>query len=214
MLGAWLLGWAACGPIFSETVVLSLSGIDCATCGAQAIAQLKKNTGVGQAKFDFKTAELNVSYDPSLVTAPALVALVKAGGLGVELGAGKGTYLELPTFNLGLDVVEIVRSGEAVDVEAHTVPGKVTVFDFYAVWCGPCREVQEELKVQIASRNDLAIRKLNVVDWDSPIAKRYLATTPELPLVMVYDKRGKRIATIPGLDLNGLRTAIQTAGGL
>ena len=43
-------------------------------------------------------------------------------------------------------MARISEAGEAVDVRDHVVAGKVTVFDFYAVWCKPCREVDEHMQ--------------------------------------------------------------------
>ncbi|HEU5058714.1 MAG TPA: thioredoxin family protein, partial [Kofleriaceae bacterium] len=71
------------------------------------------------------------------------------------------------------DVVDLTDTGEAVELDP--VAGKVTVFDFWATWCVPCRELDARLR-ELARRHPdrLAIRRINVVDWDSPAAERYL----------------------------------------
>jgi thiol:disulfide interchange protein len=86
------------------------------------------------------------------------------------------------------------------------------MFDFYAVWCAPCRKVDAHVFALLGKRNDLALRKLNVVSWDTPLAQRYLKNAPDLPYIMVYGKQGKRVATITGLDLEALDEAIAKAG--
>jgi thiol-disulfide isomerase/thioredoxin len=71
------------------------------------------------------------------------------------------------------DIAEVTTTGEAVDLAP--VGGKITVFDFWAPWCVPCKALDEKLR-QLARRHPdrLAIRRLNVVDWDSPASERYL----------------------------------------
>ncbi len=85
------------------------------------------------------------------------------------------TFDPLPPLPPGADLVELSRQGEDVPaLEAHAVKGKVTVFDFYAVWCAPCRKIDAHVFALLGKRGDLAVRKLNVVSWDTPLAARYL----------------------------------------
>jgi thiol-disulfide isomerase/thioredoxin len=109
----------------------------------------------------------------------------------------------------GADVQRLAEAGEDVpSLAAHAVPGKVTIFDFYADWCGPCRKVDEHVFSLLVARGDLAYRKLNIVSWGTPLAKRYLATAPSLPFVIVYGKDGRVAGTISGLDLGAIDRAI------
>jgi thiol-disulfide isomerase/thioredoxin len=124
------------------------------------------------------------------------------------------TFDPLPPVPAGADLAEISRLGEDVpSLEAHAVRGKVTLFDFYAVWCAPCRKIDGHVFALLGKRNDLAVRKLNVVDWETPLASRYLKNVPSLPYVLVYGKDGKRVAAVAGLDLAALDRAIANAAG-
>jgi len=122
------------------------------------------------------------------------------------------TFDPLPPLPPGADVVEIAKQGEDVaSLEAHAVPGKVTLFDFYAVWCAPCRKIDAHVFALLGERQDVAVRKLNVVDWETPLAQHYLAGIPNLPYVVVYGKNGKRVDAVMGLDLEALDEAIAKA---
>ena len=89
--------------------------------------------------------------------------------------------------------VSIIAHGERVDLQAHAVPGKYTVFDFYAVWCPPCRALGPALE-KLASRNTakLAIRKVDIVDWTMPVAEQY--GVEELPYLVLFDAGGRKVA--------------------
>jgi len=91
-----------------------------------------------------------------------------------------------------VDIVDIAKAGEAVDLVP--VPGVITVFDFWATWCKPCKELDTRL-VDLARKHPgkIAIRKINVVDWDSKATERYL--TPggfNLPHIKVFGTDGKQ----------------------
>jgi thiol-disulfide isomerase/thioredoxin len=110
------------------------------------------------------------------------------------------------------DVAVIARNGEDVpSLEPHRVLGKVTVFDFYAAWCPPCRKMDEHLFPKLSSRGDIAIRKLDVGSWDTPLADRWLSDVPELPFLVVYDKKGRRVTEISGARFDAIDRAIEQA---
>lgn len=107
--------------------------------------------------------------------------------------------------------VEWISRGEAVELEEHLVPGKVTVVDFWAEWCLPCKEVDREMAAVLAAGDDVALRKIDVGDWETPVARQHLRRASGLPYLLVFDGSGRRIAVVEGLDLKRLRRAIDKA---
>jgi thiol-disulfide isomerase/thioredoxin len=119
------------------------------------------------------------------------------------------SFEPLPTLAADTDLKKLSLQGEDVpDLAAHAVAGKVTVFDFYADWCAPCRKVDAHMFALLNQRQDVAYRKLNVVSWETPIARRYLAGVPNLPYLVVYGRDGRPVRSVTGLDLAALDAAI------
>ncbi|MEE9219019.1 MAG: thioredoxin family protein [Acidobacteriota bacterium] len=89
------------------------------------------------------------------------------------------------------DVVIITR-GETVDLEQHLVPDKYTLVDFYADWCSNCRRLSPIVEDFARRLPRLAVRKVNIISWDSPVAKQFSITA--LPHLLLYDPRGQLVA--------------------
>jgi thiol-disulfide isomerase/thioredoxin len=122
------------------------------------------------------------------------------------------SFEPLPVLPDSADLQRISVAGEDVPaLDAHAAPGKITIFDFYADWCAPCRKVDIHVFTLMQQRRDIALRKLNIVDWDTPVAKRYLTQVSSLPYVVVFGKDGKQTKAIGGFDLDALDQAINDA---
>ncbi|HEU0033743.1 MAG TPA: cupredoxin domain-containing protein [Kofleriaceae bacterium] len=97
-----------------------------------------------------------------------------------------------PIDTTGLDIADLGKPGEARDLVP--VAGKITIFDFGAAWCEPCKTLEPALVEMVRANPDkLALRRIDVVDWDSAAAARYL--TPggfSLPHVKIFDASGKK----------------------
>ena len=187
--------------------VFSIQGADCGKCGDQIKDELKKVKGVRKSEFDVHKVELTVKLDDG-VPDQAVIDAVERAGLKAVVGPDQGFYLPSPAYPAGADVALLTRDGSAVGpLDKLRVPGKYTVFDVYADWCGPCRQVDERLRQLAAARADVAVRKLDVVDFDSPLARELGPRFEALPYVIVFSPAGKR-TEIAGVDFAKLDRAL------
>ena len=69
------------------------------------------------------------------------------------------------------------------------------------------------MRTILESSASVALRKINVVDWSSPVAEEYLQKVSGLPYVVVYGSDGRRVEAIEGLNLKRLRRAIEKGHG-
>jgi thiol-disulfide isomerase/thioredoxin len=88
------------------------------------------------------------------------------------------------------------------------VPGKITVVDFYADWCGPCKQMAPVLDKLVSGKSDVVLKKIDIVNWDSAVAKKYDITS--IPNVRVFDKQGRMVGS-PTSDPNQVARHIELA---
>jgi thiol-disulfide isomerase/thioredoxin len=85
--------------------------------------------------------------------------------------------------------VRTLPAGEVVVLAEKSVPGKVTIFDFYAEWCLPCALITPELEKLVQKWPDeVALRKVDVIGWGSDTAIHQ--KIEYLPYLAVVDADG------------------------
>jgi thiol-disulfide isomerase/thioredoxin len=89
--------------------------------------------------------------------------------------------------------ISTLPAGVAVDLAAEAIPGKVTIFDFYADWCAPCAILGPALE-DLARRRptEIALRKVDVIGWGSDTAMHQ--GIEYLPYLAVVDDEGNMLA--------------------
>jgi len=84
----------------------------------------------------------------------------------------------------GLDVADLPEPERVDDI--LPVPGKITILDFWATWCEPCKVLEPALVDLVRANPDrVALRRIDVSDsevWDI-----------ELPYVRVFDASGRKV---------------------
>jgi len=105
--------------------------------------------------------------------------------------------------------VEVISHGAQVDINKHLVLGSVTVVDFYADWCGPCRELSSSLEEMASTDPEIALRKIDIVNWKTAVARQF--NVHSIPQANVYDRAGSLIGIVVGADIDAIKRYVAQA---
>src|SRR6266496_1191614 len=105
--------------------------------------------------------------------------------------------------------VEVISHGAQVDITKHLALGNVTVVDFYADWCGPCKQLSPTLEQMARTDPEIALRKIDIVDWKTAVAKQH--NIHSIPQVNVYNRGGRLVGTVVGADVDKVRSYVAQA---
>lgn len=116
--------------------------------------------------------------------------LLCSAGVSLAFAADARTKAEKP---------EKISHGAEVKITDYLVPGKTMIFDFTSEYCPPCRVIAPKLDALHASREDVAVVKVDInrpdhkgIDWKSPVAQQY--GMQSIPHFKVYGPDGKLVA--------------------
>jgi thiol-disulfide isomerase/thioredoxin len=199
---------ALASPAFADrTQVFTVRPEDGTFCESDLQAEIKKVKGI--KKFTFDKARLQVAVTSTNgVPDGTVLDAIKRARARCSANAEDAAMTAPETYSKDADVVVLSKKGESIgSLKKHLVPGKYTVFDVYADWCGPCHLVDKKLRQIMATRSDIAVRKLNLVDFNRPLVKDLGPRIRGLPYVVVFDPKGKR-TDIMGANLDRIAAAL------
>ena len=77
-------------------------------------------------------------------------------------------------------------------------------FARYADWCGPCRRLSPSLEQMASSDSEVALRKIDIVNWRTPVVQQF--NIHSIPQVNVYDRSGRLVGTVVGVDFEKVKS--------
>jgi copper chaperone CopZ len=193
--------------IFLLAFSFKVIGIDCAGCGPPIVKALSAVPGVKNAKVDTKTGMVTVDVPEGFDRTKLRQAVVNAG---FETEADFVPVA--PEVVKTLDIVTFDGKSK-VDIAKALAPGKVTVLDFYADWCGPCHILESRLHRYMLTHPTVALRRIDIGKWNNAGARQATQFGAEaLPYVRVYDANGKLVAAVKGGGWDEVVEAVEKAG--
>ena len=105
--------------------------------------------------------------------------------------------------------VKVISHGALVDINQHIALGNVTVVEFYADWCGPCRRLSPSLEQMASSDPEVALRKIDIVNWNTAVARQF--NVHSIPQVNIYNRSGGLVGTLVGADLEQVKRYVALA---
>jgi thiol-disulfide isomerase/thioredoxin len=158
---------------------------------------LKTKWGISKVYFVELSREVQERFHYNAANAAAYSAQQTAVSQATAAVAGRG------------QPIEVISHGAGVDINRHLALGNVTVVDFYADWCGPCKQLSPSLEQMVNSDPEIALRKIDVVNSRTPVAQQF--NIHSIPQVNVYNRRGQLVGTVVGADIDRVRRYVAQA---
>jgi thioredoxin 1 len=178
---------------------------------------------VKRIEFDSKTAAITtrnhlISSGRLLGLEAGLFTLAAPSGVKQLIAATEVTDITVsseresapppPPYHPRSAVVEESNSRSAEKGSIEPERGKITIVDFYADWCGPCRKIGPVLEQIAEGNSDIVLQKVNI-DKQRDLAKEYNVTA--IPHIIIFDKLGKEAGTVIGANEARVRQVIKQA---
>jgi copper chaperone CopZ len=181
----------------------------CQSCVNTAIRILKQIDGVDSVSVDLNSKQaIVIAY--SKMTEKDLKTALDTKTNFEALFAGETLPQPLTEKEKeGLDI-KTIKGGNKIKFINHLAQGKITIFDFYADWCSPCKVFSPKVERLLLEQNMLALRKVDVVDWKSNLAKQLTKKykLPFLPFTLIFDDKGNLLGKVEGNNIEKVKKII------
>lgn len=197
----------------AETFTFTVVGIDCEHCVPPLLKALRAVPGVGSPAVEWKRGEVRVEIPEGFDKQKLRTAVAKLGYEAFFPGeTAKGLEPLAKEIVATLDIVEH-RDGKRIDIARLVAPGKITVVDFWAEWCSPCKIVEARLHQAMAANPDIALRRVDIAKWDNDAARQLSNEfrAEAIPYLRVYDAKGKFVGSVTGGNWDAIRDLIAKA---
>ncbi|NNF08274.1 MAG: hypothetical protein HKN21_16045 [Candidatus Eisenbacteria bacterium] len=184
-----------------EEVEFTVAGMTCLGCETKSANALKKIPGIGLAGVNYPNGKGYFMYEGDDLDKTVQAARDALADLGYDLLLeGESVTVPLTSEERANADLYLVTEGEAFNLKHHMAKGKITLVDFVAPWCAPCKVLTPKLERLTVERDNIALRKVDLVDWESDASRiaqgKY--KVQGLPYVMVFDEQGKLLGTVRG----------------
>ena len=143
--------------------------------------------------------------DPNFVAGANAVAK----GANERAAADDAARVKAAAFQ-GTKIRVVSNGGEQVDLASLMAPGKITIVDFYAEWCGPCRRISPQLEQLAKTDPDVVLVKIDIVNWNTPVTRQF--GIQSIPNVRVFGRTGAPLGDgTPDVSL--VKTRVEQAKG-
>jgi len=104
----------------------------------------------------------------------------------------------------------ISNGGEEVNLLALLPSDKITIVDFYADWCGPCKQIAPRLEQSVKGDPEVVLIKIDIVNWGTPVVRQF--GIQSVPNLRVFGRTRTQIGD-PTHDLNLVLQRVKQAKG-
>jgi thioredoxin 1 len=107
--------------------------------------------------------------------------------------------------------VSYMNNLKVIQQQSINNPEQLIIIDFYAKWCGPCKQLSHKLE-ELANATPAV--KFYKTDVDDELAFDIISTFPFTSLpTLVYFKGSKEVGRTTGANIETVRTKIQELTG-